>query len=266
MSNITVTHSPSGLVHVNVIRREQVTPNMTRVTFGGADLQRFEFKGFDQWFRLAIPVHDSDRLDRLPDRFGPGGLLKYLTIPKGARPVIRNYTVRDFRPDPAELDVDFFIHGDDGVAGPWAASVASGSEAALVDQGRGWKAVRADWNLLVSDESGLPAVAGILRDMPRDATGHALIELFDPRDRQPLDPPPGMTVHWVERDAGSRPGSAVLPALGDLTFPAGDVYAFAVGESAVATGARRHLVTERGVQKGNITFSGYWRHGRAAPS
>jgi NADPH-dependent ferric siderophore reductase len=158
------------------------------------------------------------------------------------------------------------VHGTEGVAGPWAASVTAGepgSEVAFIDQGCGWKPQPHDWSLLVADESGLPAVAGVLRDLPRDATGHAVIELFDLADRQELGEPAGVTVHWLERPHGSAPGTAALPALADLEFPAGSVYAFAVGESAVATGARRHLVTERGVPKTHVTFCGYWKLGVA---
>lgn len=259
MSNITVTHAESGLLRVQVLRRQQVTPHMTRVTFGGADLRRFEYRGFDQWFRLALPIRDDLGLDRMPDRFGMRGYLRYLTVPKGMRPVVRNYTVRDFRAAGPELDVDFLVHGSDGVAGPWAQRAEPGDEAALIDQGCGWKPVPARWHLIAADESGLPAVAGILRDLPREATGHALIELFDERDAQAMEPPPGFTVHWLVREPEAAPGSSLLPALAALQFPPGDPYAFAVGESALATGVRRYLVRERGIDKGRVTFCGYWK-------
>jgi NADPH-dependent ferric siderophore reductase len=266
MSNVAVSHAPSGLIHASVTRSELITPHMVRVTLGGGDLERFDYQGFDQWFRLAVPHSDDDRFDNLPDTFGISGYLRYLVLPKGTRPVIRNYTVRAFRSDPAELDIDFVVHGTEGIAAPWAASVEPGAEVAFIDQGRGWNPVPCDWVLLIADESGLPAVAGILRDLPRNATGHAIIELFDARDRQPLEGPDGVIVHWVERAPGAEPGSAALPALRVLDFPAGSPYAFAVGESAVATGARRHLVGERGLPKSHVTFCGYWKLGRAAGS
>lgn len=262
MSNIAVTHAASGLIHAAVVRSERITPHMMRVTLGGDELRRFEPRGFDQWFRLAVPVDDGSRLDNLPDRFGIAGYLRFVTLPKGTRPVIRNYTVREFRRDPAELDIDFVVHGTDGVAAPWAAAAHPGAEAALIDQGCGFVPVPSDWTLLVADETGLPAVAGILRDLPRDTVGHAIVELFDLRDRQELDAPAGMIVHWVERSSDDAPGTAALPALRALAFPPGTVYAFAVGESTVATGARRHLVAERGVPKGNVTFCGYWKRGQ----
>jgi Siderophore-interacting protein len=268
MSNIAIAHAPSGLVHTSVVRRELVTPHMVRLTFGGGDLDRFEFQGFDQWFRLAVPTHETgDRFDNLPSTFGIGGYLKYLTTPAGTRPAIRCYTVRDFRPDVLELDVDFVVHGDEGIAGPWAVGVEPGTpraDVAFIDQGCGWKPVPHDEVLLVGDESGLPAVAGILRDLPRDARGHALLEVFDAADKQPLDAPDGVEVHWVVRSPDAPPGSVALPALSVLDVAPLRTYAFAVGESDVATGARRHLVNHRGMPKQHVTFCGYWKRGKAA--
>ena len=259
MSSIVVTHAPSGLVHAQVARTERVTPHMVRVTLAGDDLRRFRYRGFDQWFRLAVPVDDHARFDNLPERFDTRSYLRYLVLPRSTRPVIRSYTVRSFRPEVPELDIDFVCHGSSGVAGPWAESVEPGAEVAFIDQGCGWAPVPADWSLLVADESGLPAVLGILRDMPRDAVGHAIVELIDAADAQDVDAPAGMTLHWVPRSTG---GTA-LAALRALDWPAGTPYAFAVGESTIATGARRYLVGERGVPKGNVTFCGYWKAGKS---
>jgi NADPH-dependent ferric siderophore reductase len=267
MSNLAVTHAPSGLVHATVRRAEQLSPRIRRITLGGGDLDRFVYQGFDQWVRLAIPAHEGTEFDRLSPTFDMKGYLRYLTLPRSTRPVIRNYTIRQARTDPPEVDIDFVVHGDEGVAGPWAASTRAGDEVALIDQGCGWRPSKAaqqpDWFLIVADESGLPAAAGVLRDLPRDAEGQALIELVDPADRQDTDAPGGVTVHWLTLAPNGAPGSAALPALHDLDFPAGTPYAFAVGEQSLAVGARRHLVNGRGVGKGNVTFSGYWRRGKS---
>lgn len=267
MSNIAITHADSGLLRAHVVRRARVTPNVERVTLGGADLARLTPLGFDQWFRLAIPVRDGTRFDNLAQTFGLAGYLRFLTLPKGTRPIIRNYTIRQRRLDPHEIDVDFVVHGDEGVAGPWATSVDPGTEVALIDQGCGWRPPESpDWVLLAADESGLPAVAGILRDLPRDTTGHAFIELFDADDRQETGAPDGVTVHWLTRSHHAAPGTLALPTIAGADLPAGVPYAFAVGERALATGVRRHLVGDRGVPKERVTFSGYWRLGKAAPS
>lgn len=268
MSNISITHTQSGLLHASVVRTERISPNFVRVTVGGPGLERFEPQGFDQWFRLVIPVHDDDRLDLMPDRFGMAGYLRYLALPKGVRPAVRNYTVLQWRPSPAEIDIDFVVHGTHGVAAPWAVSAEPRREVAMIDQGCGWNPASADrlaspWVLLAADESALPAVAGILRDLPSHTQGHAFIELFDEADRQYLEAPDGVTIHWLCRNRTEGPGTVLLPAIRELQFPVGSVTAFAAGESALATGVRRHLVGERGVPKSQVTFCGYWKLGRA---
>jgi NADPH-dependent ferric siderophore reductase len=95
--------------------------------------------------------------------------------------------------------------------------------------------------------------------MPRDAVGHAIVELIDAADAQDVDAPAGMTLHWVPRGTG---GTA-LARLREIEWLPGTPYVFAVGEAKIATGARRYAVGERGVPKGNVTFCGYWKAGKA---
>ena len=255
-TNVVVTHADSGVIQAEVVRSERISPSFVRVTLGGDDLARFHYQGFDQWFRLAVPTGSDARFDNLPSRYGIGGYLKYSTLPKSTRPAIRNYTVRAFRSDPLELDIDFVVHGDAGIAGPWAATVEPGAPIAFIDQGMGWKSISGDSYLLVADETGLPAVAGILRDLPRDAIGHAVIELPDAADAQPTDAPDGVTVHWPVRGSG-RPGALALETVRRLQATS-TTSVFAVGEAQLATGVRRWAI-EQGVPKTNIVFCGYWR-------
>lgn len=262
MSNITITHAPSGLIHASVLRTERISPSFVRVTLGGGDLERFEYRGFDQWFRLAIPVDDGAALDSMPDRVDTRGYLKYLMLPKNTRPVIRNYTLRAFRPDPLELDIDFVVHGTEGVAGPWALGAQPGDPIGMIDQGLGWNPVGADSYLLVADETGLPAVAGILRDLPRDAVGTAVIEISDAADAQAVDAPTGIDLRWVVR-TGEGYGELAAATARSLKL-AGTPYVYVVGESSLATGIRRWAVGELGIPKSNVTFCGYWKLGKRA--
>lgn len=257
-SNVAVTHADTGLVLADVVRAERISPHFVRVTLGGADLADWRHLGFDQWFRLAVPTTDETRFDNLSERFGMGGYLKYLTLPKSTRPVIRNYTVREYRPETGELDIDFVVHGEDGVAGPWAASLPTGQPVALIDQGCGYRDPPASEVVLVGDESAMPAILGILRDMDRGTRGTAIIEIPDTADAQETYAPIGMDVRWVVRGVRDRVGDRALAELHGLGPVAPTAYAFAAGESKLATGARRHLVAQ-GVPKDRITFCGYWK-------
>lgn len=169
----------SGLYTAQVLRTERISPHVVRVTFAGEDLSRLPQRGFDQWFRLFLPHPDGETdFAAVPEKFSMTGYLKYLTARSGTRPPFRNYTVRAHRPDTVEIDVDFVVHGDTGLAGAWAQRAEPGEQVALIDQGCGFDP-RGDGGpvLLVGDESALPAIAGILRDLPREATGLAIIEI-----------------------------------------------------------------------------------------
>ncbi|WP_052462660.1 siderophore-interacting protein [Nigerium massiliense] len=258
MTTITVTQE-CGPLRVEVVRSVRVSPHVQRVTFAGADLDRLHWRGFDQWVRLFLPSDDPASLDHVPQRLTRGTYVKMRALPARRRPSVRSYTLRSWRPEVRELDVDFVVHGESGVAGPWSVSARPGDRAVMLDQGCGWTAPDAGWILLVADETGMPAVLGILRDLPRTVRGVALIEVPDLADAQQVDHPEGISVEWLVRGADQPPGRPVLAELALRDLPAADRHAFAVGESGLATGVRRHLVRDRGWGRGDVTFCGYWK-------
>ncbi|HWL59991.1 MAG TPA: siderophore-interacting protein [Microbacteriaceae bacterium] len=259
-TNTRVSHAETGLVTAEVIGATRISPHVVRLTLGSEALRDWRSLGFDQWFRLALPASEETRFDQLSERFDLRGYLYYLALPKATRPVIRNYTVREHRAATGELDVDVVVHGLDGIAGPWAAGLPLGAPVALIDQGCGYRPVEGStWEVLVGEESAMPAVLGILRDLPRECRGDAIIEIPDEADRQPVDAPEGMRVQWLVRTAGARPGAAALEALRQLALDGETVSAFVAGEQQLASGGRRHLVQEVGVPKAAIDFTGYWR-------
>lgn len=252
---------------LEVVRREQVTPHMVRLTVTGDDLADFPDHGFDHWFRMFLPKHDADQaLKKLPQRVDMIGYLQFLRMPEATRPVMRNYTVRQFRKAELELDIDFVVHGDEGVAAPWARSAEPGERLAIIDQGPGYEPdATIAAHLLVGDETALPAILGILRDLPRAHTGIAYIELPEAADEQPHEAPEGFEVRWLVREPGETPGTLALRVVQEeVKLPEEPFGAYLVGEQALATGLRRWLVTEHKVPKNRVTFVGYWRIGKGA--
>lgn len=258
------------LLTLHVLRRAQISPTFVRVTLGGADVERFRPMGFDQWFRLFLPVTDEASLTRLPNKLDTLAYLRYLAIARTERPVLRNYTVRAYRPDGPqgpELDVDLVLHGSatDGTSGPaatWAQTCVPGDAVAILDEGVTFVPGPAHEHLLIAaDETGLPAVAGILASLPADARGTAWVEIPDPADRQELAGPAGVEVRWVVRpDPHALPGRAVLAAVEAAPVPPA-AYAWVVGEQSLVADARRHWVRV-GVPKPDVTFCGYWKAAR----
>jgi len=256
------------LCRLEVVERRQVSPHIVRVTLSGEDLGRLPSPGYDHWFRFFLPQEDGETSFDLPEQLGMAGYLKYLRMPSAVRPIMRNYTVRELRPEALELDIDFVVHGDEGPASRWAQRVEPGGRVALLDQGRGYEwAADTSEHLLVGDETAMSAILGILRDLPGDASGTAIIEVPESADMQECAAPDGIEVRWIDRSAsgaGRKPGLLALEALRALVPAApGTTSAYVCGEQELAAEGRRHLVAA-GVPKARIAFVGYWRAGKAA--
>lgn len=256
------------MARLHVLRSESISPSFRRVTVTGNDLAEFQWLGYDQWFRLFLLQGTQTEL-RLPSRTSKLWYAQWLAMPANARPHCANYTVRAYRPEAQELDIDFVMHRDpvtgelDGRAAAWALGAQPGEPLALLDEGRLFNppADTTDTHL-VADESGLPAVEGILASLPATSTGTVIIEVPDRADIRDLTAPPQMTVTWVIRSEAAEsyaiPGAAALETLASGVRPDPLAYGFAVGESALATGSRRHLVGA-GLAKDRITFCGFWK-------
>ncbi|WP_267246257.1 siderophore-interacting protein [Streptomyces sp. PR69] len=241
-----------------VIRTERITPHMVRVVLGGEGcLQAFEAGEFtDHYVKLLFPVDGV----RYPEPFDIQRIRE--EFPREQWPANRTYTVRGWDPVARELAIDFVVHGDEGLAGPWAARARPGEVVRFLGPGGGYAPdPAADWHLLVGDESALPAIAASLERMPAGAVVHALVEVAGPEEEQKIVTPDGVTITWLHR--GGRPvGEALLAAVTALDFPEGRVCAFVHGEAGFVKELRRHLRLERGVARESLSISGYWRLGK----
>jgi NADPH-dependent ferric siderophore reductase len=193
--------------------------------------------------------------------------------------------------------------GSTGPASRWADAAAEGDELLVIGPRRGRKEdggieyapgdARAI--LLAGDETAAPAIARILEDVDRDTQGVAFIEVPEDADILPIATPPGVEVRWLPR-AGDAHGTRLIPAVLDHlgaaapaviadvdtedplwetpTFSSlgeavaaganhADRYFWIAGESGVVTTLRRHLVKDLGVDRSQVAFMGYWRHGVA---
>ena len=268
MRSTRVKPKTDELLTLEVLARKQISAGFARVTLGRGDIEKFVPLGYDQWFRLFLPVPGGS-LDRVPAKLDLVSYLKFLTVAKATRPVLRNYSVRSYRADGEtgpELDVDVVLHGspEDGTAGPastWARTCRSGDHVGLLDEGLGFQLPDDVRRLrLVADETGLPAIANILASLPDDISGEALVELADEDDRQKLTMPPGFAVTWLVRGPGETPGRLALAEGAALPTPDSPWFGWVAGEQALATGLRRQWVSA-GLPKDRVMFCGYWRAG-----
>lgn len=252
-----------------VVRTERLTPHMVRVVLGGTGFDTFEPKDFtDSYVKFVIvPTGvDVDALER------PLTLDSFKQLPADQQPTVRTYTVRSYDPANRQITVDFVVHGDTGVAGPWAASLAPGDPAYLMGPNGAYAPnPDADWHLLVADEAGLPALSAALEALPPNAIGQTFIEVAGPEDELALTAPAAVQIQWVHRggradevpDARAGDNAPVIAAVRAAQWLPGQVQVFIHGEAqAVMHNLRPYVRKERGVDPKWASISGYWRRGR----
>ncbi|WP_086729184.1 siderophore-interacting protein [Streptomyces carpinensis] len=237
-----------------VVRTERLTPHMQRVVLGGEGLADFSADTCtDHYVKLLFPADGVT----YPEPFDMERIRA--EFPREQWPVTRTYTVRAWDPEHRELSLDFVIHGDEGLAGPWSLLARPGETVRFVGPGGAYAPdASADWHLLAGDESALPAIARSLESLPAGATAHAFVEVAGPEEEQKIDSE--VEVVWLHR--GDRPvGEALVEAVRALRFPAGRVHAFVHGEAGFVKELRRLLRVEHAVPREDLSISGYWRLG-----
>ncbi|MEO3867853.1 siderophore-interacting protein [Nonomuraea sp. B12E4] len=239
-----------------VLRSEWISRNMVRLVIGGDGLAGFATGGMsDHYVKLVFPCEGVD----YPEPFNVRTCRE--TMPRELWPRLRTYTVRAWDPDTRELTLDFVVHGDSGLAGPWAARAEPGDEVLMLGPGGNYAPdPEAGWHLLVGDESALPAIAASLEALGAGALAHVLLEVDGPEDEQKLVTACDARITWIHRR--DRPvGEALVRAVRELEFPEGDVHAFVHGEAGFVKELRRYLRLERGIGMDRLSISGYWRTG-----
>lgn len=261
----SLTVHPISLREVEVARITDLTSGMRRITLAGQQLGAFTSangleqpafvsEGFDDDIRLLFP-YPGDAEPVLPVQ--GNGRLEW---PKEPRPLAKVYTVRRWDPTTGELDVDFVKHGT-GTATTWAYRAKPGDRIHFFGPHTSRTLpTDADWLLVAGDDTALPAIARLLEELPEDARGQVFIEIAEGEHRQDLRELPGVTVTWLPRD-GVEAGTTtlLLDAIRGTAWLPGRAFAWIAGEQATIRSLRRHLIEERGLDKTEVDFSGYWK-------
>ena len=220
------TQARAGVVRpfeLTVAAVRDLSPSLRRITLGGMSLRDFATDADGATWDLRIkvlvpsPGHPLPRVADLaaagPSGDGASWYQAWLALPEGPRGEIRSYTVREARLEEAypEIDVDFVLHVDaDGHSGPaatWAMGVVPGDEALVFGPsaasgecaGIEFAPGLAGHVLLAGDETALPAIGGILRDLPAGMTGQAILEVPCAEDFQDLTTRADVSITWLAR-------------------------------------------------------------------
>jgi NADPH-dependent ferric siderophore reductase len=249
---------------LRVTHGETLVPGIRRVWFHSDDLSAFaDSHHTDRYVKLVFPP-EGQPLEQYVgvDLRRLGGSLS-----PEERPVVRTYTA--LYPDvvAGTLAVDFVLHGAEGVAGPWAVRAVAGDELLANGPGGAYAPDRdADWHLLVADEAALPAVLAALDELAEDAVVRVVVAVEDADHEPDLSVvlrrglPAATQVTYVHRAAGGT----LVGGVRSIDWPSGRVQAFVHGEAEeVMRGVRPYVLQERGLDRDQLSASGYWRRGRS---
>lgn len=246
-----------GVTRLVVGRVDRLGRHFIRITAipaNPADIAKFEIPYTDAYVKVLFRRPGV----RYPEPFDLDQVRAEL--PREAWPAMRSYTLRSVDQEAAQVVIDFVVHGDSGLAGPWASSASAGSELLVIGPNGNYSPdAEADWHLLVGDEAALPAIAASLARIPAGAPAHAVIEVDGPEDEQDLPCPGDLRLTWLYRQ--DQADGALVDHVRGLVFPEGRVHAFVHGEAGAVKALRRHLVFERGIGTAQLSISGYWRRG-----
>jgi NADPH-dependent ferric siderophore reductase len=245
--------------HLTVTSTEMLTPRLRRVWFHSDDLSAFaESSSTDRYVKLVFPKEGVVYPEPLDVR-----ALRNVLPPEDL-PAIRTYTALFPDVEAGTLAIDFVVHGDEGVAGPWAMKAVPGTPLMVNGPGGGYRPdPTAEWHLLIGDESALPAITAALNVLPEDAVVRVVALVDSPDHEIDLPLPAKGEVSYLHRGRSDDEGQLVA-AVRALDWLPGRVQVFAHGEAQeIMHGVRPYLFRERSLPRGDVSVSGYWRRGRS---
>ncbi|WP_029150547.1 siderophore-interacting protein [Microbacterium indicum] len=226
-------------------QRERITAGYVRVRLEGPELEGFGGTGVDDHVRIFLPesrVETVEEMRAAPSReYTP---LFWGTTEQGAHYV----------------DLEFQVHGDEGVAGVWADTAELGSVIGIGGP-RGSRRIEGtpDGWFLAGDETAIPQIRRYANALPAGAAVRILVEVPDASHEVPIEAP--VAVEYLHR-GDAAPGSALvaaLDALGEADRPGTDPFVFIAAEKAVVRAGRALACDRWGQDPDKTVIKGYWK-------
>ena len=240
-------------MEATVVGKEQISPDMVRLYVQAPEIIGKELDKTDHYIKIFFVPEGAD----YSWPFDLAGIRE--TQPRNLQPVKRTYTLRRVDTRTGEMDIDFVLHGDSGLAGPWARDVEVGEKFGFAGPGGKWAPeARFDHFVFGGDESAAPAIAAGLEQLPANATAVAFVEVEASGHEIPMPEGKGIEVRFIYRE-GAMPGAKLSNALSTYTPPTENTSWFIHGVAEMVKKLRRCLFVERGIAKQDVSISGYWR-------
>lgn len=247
----------------DVVSLQEITPSMTRFVFKIHEGDRFvPSRCPDEWVRLSFKPNAETPLSlQVRDENGKW------RWPEGAEPCPdRPYTVRRWDGSRHEMTVDIVAHAS-GLATEWAKSARPGDRVGVCNPaGRFRLPKQTDWVLMITDITGLPAVARVAEELPQGIKAYFHVELLSDADKQSLKTRADLDLTWHILDTektGKTHTKLATIAAEIMTLPAGNGYIYIAGEAQMVSQSRKHFRDALGFDKNRIEAIGYWIEGQS---
>lgn len=251
---------PKAQIDLTVVQRLELSPSMVRIVASIGDPSSF---------RDIEPPEKYCKLVFFDPELGLGDHPDYWslreTLPREHLPVTRHMTLRHVDLEAGQLWIDVALHGDSGWAGPWAAGAQPGDTIVAVGPGGKWiPDPQASWSLMLGDEAAIPAVLANVEAMPGDARGEILLEVQDADHHLDVQVPSGWSLRWIHRAEAPAGFPALVEAARTAQWPGttDGIQVFAHGEREAMKALRPVLFEEHGLDRAQVSLSGYWARGR----
>ncbi len=223
--------------NIKVTNISQLSPNMKRITFHSKDF-------------IDFPENED------------GGYVKLLFKKESSGDTfLRPYTIRSFRKNKLELDIDFSNHiGNQGYATKWASHAKIGDE--ILISGPGLKRSindNSDWFFFVGDMTALPAIACYLERIPKSATGFVVLEIMSEDDKIKLIKPRNIKIKWIVKSKQNP--SFLEDTVKEIKWLQGTPYVWVACEFNKMKNLRIFFQKKKNINKNEMYISSYWKLG-----
>lgn len=242
---------PENFRILTLVRRSEPMPGLVRATVTVEDQAMFGVDGLH--LRLMLPAM-AGRAPVWPSMAANGAPV----WPQGEdRLHTRTITIRDARPEVRELDLDVVSHGEGLISG-WASGAELGAQiGSMGPVGETTLSVAQDY-LMIADQTGLPAVARFLENVPNGSTGQVICEAPSDAALRAYLPETGFDVKAIP----TADFSAQMQAnVAQILRPGVTDNALFMGEFSDAQALRKVFKGTLGLGKGEQLSVAYWRRG-----
>jgi NADPH-dependent ferric siderophore reductase len=202
---------------------------MRRVTLAGGDLRDFSSDLPGQWIKLFFDDGENGRA----------------------------FTIRSWRREMIEMDVDFVVH-EGGLAAHWLTSAKPGSVVRIAGPRSDFQHVPGKQLWLLGDETAVPAIAAILESLGEAEQAVVVIEARCREAVQPLPQTERSKISWIISDA--KPGVRLAAHAKALAVNPASSQIW-IGCEAAAARELRCAFALAGFDRSNLHASGYWKCG-----